>query len=318
MQYFEPDSRWELYQISSVEEYVDKFVVKGKFQSAVPNDIQESWQTVEYLLAHAYYHWPMYDEGFKKALLIIEIAVKLKAKEKGIALEEKANKAGKQFEKKLSKLICEVFVGKHYQILQNDIDRARNIRNILVHPDRNTYNGAIGNIKGNLMFLINVLNDIFRSEEEHFQRYQNSVELSEAFKVFDKSLLVLEYHKPSILIEKILDFSLMNNKLYLFLNPVRTNISEIMSNHFSLNPEVVCLEKFEMEGSELKGITSGGTEIRIHKTDKPENQNLFNDYLIQIAQGDKMDWVIYHSALQNNTGWKKVKLIYEDLLLDQH
>lgn len=316
MEYFEPDSRWEMYNVTSVEEHIDKFVVKGKFHRAVPIDIQEAWQTVEYLLAHAYYYWPMYDEGFKKALLIIEIAVKLKAKEKGIALEEKPNRAGKQFDKKLSKLICEVFVGEHYQTLQSDINRARNIRNILVHPDRNTYTGAVGNIKGNLMFLINVLNDIFRSEYEHLQRHQYTVGLSEALKVFDKSLLVLEYHKPSILIEQILDFSLMNNKLYLFLNPVRTNISEILIKHYSLNPEVVCLEKFQMEGSELKGITPDGTAIRIYKTDKQENQNLVKDYLLQKAPGDRMDWEICYSVLQNNTGWKKMKLIYEDLLVE--
>ena len=59
MEYFEPDSRWEaLYQVTSKEEYADKFVVKGKFHNAVPADIQDAWQTVEYILAHAYYHWP--------------------------------------------------------------------------------------------------------------------------------------------------------------------------------------------------------------------------------------------------------------------
>src|SRR5690554_2604864 len=92
MEYFEPDSRWKLYQVFSLEEYVEKFVVKCKFHKDVPADIQDAWQTVEYLLAHAYYHWPMYDEGFKKALLIVEMAVKLRAKELDIPLKNQNNR----------------------------------------------------------------------------------------------------------------------------------------------------------------------------------------------------------------------------------
>jgi len=34
----------------------------GHFHAQVPDDIQESYKTVEYLMAHAWYHWPMFDE----------------------------------------------------------------------------------------------------------------------------------------------------------------------------------------------------------------------------------------------------------------
>ncbi len=315
MKYFEPDCRWELYQVFSVEEYIKQFVVKGKFHKGVPEDIQDAWKTVEYLLAHAYYHWPMYDEGFKKALLNIEMAVKLKAKEKDISLKEEPTKAGMVFDKKLSKLIHEVFNGEYYQVLRNEIDRARNIRNFQVHPDRNTYTGPIGNIKGNLMFLINALNDIFRSNEEHMERYRRTVKLSEALKVFDKSLLVLDYHKPNILIEQILDFKIVSGKLYLFLNPVRTNISEILKHHYSLQPEVVCMDRYQMKVNEIQGTTPDGEEIRIYKTEKPENLKIFKDYQIQVAQADKLNWETCYSGLQHNTGWKKVKVEYDALVL---
>ncbi|TDO05430.1 hypothetical protein [Sunxiuqinia elliptica] len=314
MEYFEPDSRWELYQVTSAEEYVDKFVVKGKFHCAVPSDIQDAWQTVEYILAHAYYHWPMYDEGFKKALLIIEMAVKLKAKKQNIPISGERNKNGKTFEKKLSRLIDELFSAEHYLNLKTNIDRARRIRNHQVHPQSHTYMGGMGNIKSNLRLIVNVLNDIFRNEEKHVECYNRTLELSRALSIFDKSLLVLEHDEPSILIEQILDFSLRNNKLYLFLNPVRININEILSHHYSLNPKVVCLEKFQMDKNELKGVSSKGTKIRIYKTEKPENQKVFNDYLMQIAEADKIDWVTCYSVLKHNTGWEKVKLIYEDLI----
>ncbi len=314
MEYFEPDSRWELYQVSSKEEYTEKFVVKGKFHSCVPTDIQDTWQTVEYILAHAYYHWPMYDEGFKKALLIIEMAVKLKAKELGIDLKTEPNKKGKVFDKKLSQIIKEVFNQEHNKFLKDDIDRARNIRNFLVHPDSNTYMGGMGNIKGNLMFIVNVLNGIFKNNEEHIALYQKSIDIADSLREFNDELLVLEYDKPSILIDQILDFKLINNNLYLFLNPVRNNIKEILAHHYSLYPEVICLHEYKIGSTELIGITPEGRQIRIFKTDKAQNLDIHQNYLSQIDANKDGDWEICVIGLKQNTSWRMVELEYESLI----
>ena len=314
MEYFEPDSRWEaLYQVTSAAEYVEKFVVKGKFHSSVPTDIQDAWLTVEYLLAHAYYHWPMYDEGFKKALLIIEMAVKIKAKELGVNLKTKPNKEGKVFDKKLSQIIKEVFNQEHNKFLKKDIDRARNIRNFLVHPDSNTYKGGMGNIKGNLMLIVSVLNTIFNNNEEHIAQYQKSVDVADSLREFNIELLVLAYDKPSILIDQILDFKLINNNLYLFLNPVRNNIKEILAHHYSLYPEVICLQEYDIGSNELKGITPEGRQIRIYKTDKAQNLITHQTYLSQIEESEKGNWEVCLIGLKQNTSWLMVELEYENL-----
>lgn len=307
MEYFEPDSRWELYQVTTKEEYVDKFVVKGKFHSDVPTDIQDAWQTVEYLLAHAYYYWPMYDEGFKKALLIVEMAVRFRAKELGVSLKKQNNS-----DSRLVDIINDVFQEPHFQFLKDDINRARKIRNSQFHPDSNSYMGGLGNmVSNNLKLIVIVLNDIFKSSEEHKTLYQRSFNVSGSIEGFENALLVLEYNKPSILIDQILGFKIIKDKLYLFLNPIRNNISEILSHHYNLYPKVICLSEYEINSNGIKGITPEGDSVRIFKTNKKENLETHKAYLSKINRGENSDWRICLEGLKHNTSWKMVELEYE-------
>jgi hypothetical protein len=266
---------------------------------------------VEYLLAHAYYHWPMYDEGFKKALLIIEMAVKLKAKELGLSLKTEPNKKGKVFDHKLVDIINEVFVGEHYQFLKNDIDRARSIRNTQMHPDKNSFCGVIGNIPGNLQLFVNVINAIFKDEHWHKNQLETNRLVKEKLESFKETLLVMENNQPGILIDQILDFKIINNKLYLFLNPVRNNIEDILTHHYSLYPEVICLVQHNVSDHELNGLSSEGHDVRIYKTDKPENITIHEKYLSQIEIGGENDWEMLVGMLKQNTSWEMVRLAYE-------
>ncbi|MFC0878036.1 hypothetical protein ACE01N_15675 [Saccharicrinis sp. FJH2] len=311
--YLVPDIRWELYRIESLEEYIEQFVVKGRFHANVPDDIQEAWQTVEYILAHAYYHWPMYDEGFQKALLIIEMAVKLKAKELDMSLKTKPSKKGKIFDKKLSVLINEVFTEEHFQFLKKDIDRARRIRNHQVHSESNTFSGVVGNKTGNLMLAVNVLNDIFKNNEEQIALYTESVKIADTIRFLNQSLLVLEYDKSSILVDNIFDFKVINTNLYLFVNPVRNNISEILSNHYDIKPEVICLTEYKLKTGEINGVLSEGNKVRIYKTDKQENKAIHKKYLSKIDSRSKGEWEAFVYTLAQNAAWQMVSLEYENM-----
>lgn len=82
MKWFEADTRWELFNMKSREDFINNYVVTGKFHNAVPKDIVTAFETVSYLMAHSYYHWPMMDEAMTKALLVMEMAVKIKAKKR--------------------------------------------------------------------------------------------------------------------------------------------------------------------------------------------------------------------------------------------
>lgn len=85
--YFEPDVRWEMSNITNKEQFENQVVVKGHFHDQVPAEVVDAFKTVEFLQAHSYYWWPMYDEAINKALRILEMSVKLKAKELNIPLE---------------------------------------------------------------------------------------------------------------------------------------------------------------------------------------------------------------------------------------
>jgi len=84
MEFHEPDSRWAGFGCSSYEHYLDRYLIRGKFHNKVPNAVTDAYITIEYLMAHAYYFYPMYDEALSKLLRTMEMAVKLRCKEIGI------------------------------------------------------------------------------------------------------------------------------------------------------------------------------------------------------------------------------------------
>jgi hypothetical protein len=85
-EYHEPDSRWEIFGKDDFDTYNKDYVVKGLFHSNVPKDIVDAYQVAEYMMAHAYYLYPLYDEASSKVLRISEMAVKLRCEELGISL----------------------------------------------------------------------------------------------------------------------------------------------------------------------------------------------------------------------------------------
>ena len=110
--YFQPHTLWKVFGAKNRKEYLEKYVIEGRFHSAVPQDVVEAYITAEYIMAHAYYHWAMYDEAPNKIYRIFEMAVKLLAKEKEIPLTI-TTRRGKVKDKKLYDLIEEVCQGEH-------------------------------------------------------------------------------------------------------------------------------------------------------------------------------------------------------------
>jgi hypothetical protein len=157
--YHSPDDIWQaLYKIESKEEHVEKFVIKGRFQETVPQDILKSYLTVEYLMAHSYYHWPMYDEALKKLLGTLEMAVKFRCKELDIPLEI-IQRNGRKRNKRLVDLIKELHGVGYPATLKSVMNHYRNLRNHFAHPDRNSFGGAI--MQSHILPLINTINQIF-------------------------------------------------------------------------------------------------------------------------------------------------------------
>ena len=90
--FYKSDSLWSVYGINSKEEFYKKINLSPKFHEGVPEDLSNEFKTIEYLIVLSYHHAGFLDEAVTKALVAIEIAIKLKAKQLEISIELKMKK----------------------------------------------------------------------------------------------------------------------------------------------------------------------------------------------------------------------------------
>jgi hypothetical protein len=165
--YFEPDSLMPYYQFHTGEDFVKAYLVKGDFGPEVPKDIKDSYKTAEYLMAHSYYHWPMYDEAFWKVLSIYEMAVQFRCKELGIGL-----KTSKEWRKNLDVLHKELMQALHLDQFKYTFDWVRKLRNDLAHPEIHSFGGGL--YKTHIELIVKFINMIFETKEpKHLGKTNN-------------------------------------------------------------------------------------------------------------------------------------------------
>lgn len=316
MKWFESDTRWELFGMKSLEDFIDNYVVTGKFHNQVPDDIVTAFETVSYLMAHSYYHWPMMDEAMSKVLLVMEMAVKLKAKQDNIALETPLNKRGKKIKKTLINLIDEVCKANGLDFLKSDFDRARNLRNTKMHPDQHSYMGGIGKPTGNMMLFVNIINFLFMEKAAIEQLTDKREQLNEELEIFKNGNFVLEHKNTKILIDivhyhKYVKFN-DRQLLLLLVNPVLNNAYQYITDQMFEDPLIVVLKDFKINGLTLEGIDLDGGVVKIETTYKEENIAkfvLFNEELNRVSELDISAYNVFRSG---KALWKMEELIYEN------
>ena len=321
--YFEPDSRWENFEVSNREEYLYKFVIKGHFHKDVPGDILKDYKVVEYLMAHAYYYWPMYDEALNKVLRSIETALKIKAKMFGISLIERISKKGNKIYKTFENLIDEIFIDGYNTELRDQLHRIRTIRNPEIHKDHSSFMG--GFTYQNMMIFVNILNDMFRDGACFENQFKNNIVIKDKFKTFANKLIVLEYDQPSILIANIIESKVVDDHLFLLLNPVLQNTYKNLSNR--KYPELINLtiKEYNIEEDIIKGISPNGNNVKLYITDKSDylkKLELYKNELSKLSQEDrfyyeahinqinKTDNSIKQPALRYSISWPIVEMEY--------
>jgi len=155
--YFEPDSLMSYYQIHSGDDFVEAYLVKGDFGPAVPKDIKDSYKTAEYLMAHSYYYWPMYDEAFWKVLAIYEMAIQFRCKELGIELNNK-----KGWRKNLEILHRELIQELKLDQFQYTFEWIRKLRNSQAHPEIHSFGGGL--YKTHIELIVKFIKMIFETK----------------------------------------------------------------------------------------------------------------------------------------------------------
>lgn len=312
MKWFEADERWGLYGIKSKEDFVNKFVVIGKFHTKVPKDIVTAFETVSYMLASSYYHWPLQDEALSKALLVMEMVVKLKAKELEIDLQNK-----KKQNKRLVDLIDEVCQVGNLQFLKPDFDRARRLRNSKMHPNSHSYMGALTQAKSNFMLFNNIINYMFLKPYEIEWLLRKREDLKKDFELFKNGNFVLEYNKTKILIDivhyhKYVTFD-DKELLMLLVNPVLNNAFQYITEQKFDDPIVIALQEFKINGLTLEGRDLNGGMVKIETTYKEENMLKFLAYNEELKKVSAGNIGVYNAFCSGKALWEMERIIYTNL-----
>lgn len=262
--FLEPDPLWEAFGINSQQEYVDKYVIKGKFHSHVPEAVRNDFRIVERLLFYSYYHYPILDEVYSKLTRIFESSVNLRMQELNI----KVKKNDGLFRK------LELLEPHLSENLSKSFDGVRKLRNSLAHP--NTV-GLMGiTIFNGIYTLCNLLNQLFL-DKESIDKYDSKVEsYASQSKHLQKGLYILEYQHSKLLIESALPVAIGGNSdtlssLWVF-HPVLSRFSKTKDDYKLTYPIILSLKevKIEKSGISAKELHSNDL-VELVITEKKEN-----------------------------------------------
>jgi hypothetical protein len=322
MKWFEADTIWDsFYKITTKEDFVEKFVVESKFHNNVPKDIVDAFETVSYLLANSYYHYSLLDVALNKMLLIIEMAVKLKAKELHIPLKLPPNKYGKAIDKKLFKLIDEVCKEAKLEFLIPDFDRARNLRNSFMHPEGYSVMGIFSATKKNFVHFNNVINQLFLNSKEISLLVSNRAVLKEKFEAFRENfsskLFILNDSNQKALINDIHyhKYFAFDQKelLFLLVNPLLIDVYDRLTNHKFGEPYLLILKEFDFSDSKITGVDLDNNQIEIYETVNLLDWEQLKIYLNEMDLVSENDKQLFNAHRSSEVLSKIDKIVYNDL-----
>lgn len=274
MRYHEPVILWGAMGMPDFDTYCEKSVVKGLFHPSVPKDVIDAYEVAEYMMAHAYYHWPLYDEAFTKLLLITEMAVKFKCVHYGIPVEAKSKK-GNLVPRNLETLIKEYCKEEPLKEIENDLLWLKGRRNNKMHPNSHTYSGAIANYFA-IKFGVGVLNKLFIPEHLLSQTTVQVETQNKHLDPFSNGLFVLDTGENRYLIEgvKAEDTVFVDGQWYYFLlaSPISDRIGEQVRQHHYADRHALQVKDIVI-GDTTITMTEASTNkpIQISTTDHPAN-----------------------------------------------
>ncbi|WP_343635213.1 hypothetical protein [Fluviicola sp.] len=251
--YYTPDPIWLTdLKIENQDDYVKKYVIKGNFHSGVHEDVINSFKTVEYLMAHAYYHWQMYDQVLAKLLSIFEMAVKLRSKELDNPLQYQ-DRSDETKDKELWRLIKELKNFGYPGFVIRDLHWLRKLRNQESHPDGHHFAGAIKKVA--IMPGINIINRLFLDPNKLTLQINNDTQMRRDKNIFSNNVFIHSYDGKKILVHG-LEF-LQNIELestnceYWKANPILTDTYESFSRGSFGSPFRFFLTNVRIENGNL-------------------------------------------------------------------
>jgi hypothetical protein len=296
--YHRPDSRWE--NCSSHAQYLDNYVFKPKFHCDVPEDIINDYKTSQYLQAHAWYYWPMYDEALKKVLGMVEMAVKIGCKQNKIDL---CKNNGQSIH--LAQLMKKFIKKTSRQLLKEDLDCARKIRNEYAHPGHHFYAGAFASRA--IQRFINLINFIFVEKTEFCSNIEHGKSIHEQLEQYINRICLFSFNNKHCPVHNItcMEYWKVNNdwiSLWVLHPIVDINFNNFNNKLFP-SPFILSLKNATITESEIKGIDlTTNKPISITITEASDLITKFKGYLFALNSFKKETLESFNALTGNFIG----------------
>lgn len=313
--YYTPDPIWSSFQVKNQEDYVQKYVIKGNFHSGVHEDVIKSFKTVEYLMAHAYYHWELYDQVLVKLLSIFEMAVKLRSKVLNNPLDYQ-DRRGKTQTKTLVKLIDELKLFGYPPEVIKDLHWLRLLRNMEAHPDRHSFAGAMK--KKAVIPGLNMINRLFVDPSILTSQNENNTALLKSKNIFSNEVFIHSYKGKNVLVHD-LEF-LANIELntgdceYWKASPVLTDTYKSFSGMKFSSPFIFFIQNVRIENGNLSATDFHTNEpIKLNKTTSEMNLKMYQSHADAIEKLDHTPKFALETSHRNYLNTHLEEFIYKNL-----
>lgn len=302
--YHTPDRIWKIWKADSYEDFIENFMVAGKFHDKVPEKIKNDYKIVERLLCYSYYHYPLLDEAFSKATRVFESAIKLRLKELGIPEPKKHE----SLEKKIKSI--EPFTSP--SVLQK-WNKAREVRNVFAHPEAGSLMG-ITVLRG-FYQMVNILNTIFLDKEVIDTNELLVNNLKAEAQHLKEGLFKFHFHEKDFLVWSIIPYykTFEGDRSFWVFHPVLTNFPQTTDKlnfdlPFYVRLSNIKITKFGIEAIDL----ISGEKIIATKTDNAINKDLLERHkeLIATSQVDVKNIYLHH--LETELSFELIKFQYNE------
>lgn len=284
------DDTWSLW-VQDRDDYERIFVKEGRFHTGVHEDIVQAYETAQYIMRYAWFHYPMYDEAIKKLTNIVEMAVKLRCGVLEIE-QQRLNKKGKQVELTLHELMQMLSKREPAKQLDHTLGWARNIRNSFAHPSHYSYGGIAST--PTVVPFINLLNRIFLDNQVAQNDLHYLEQLTDVSAGYRNKASVLEWGGRRLLVKSPVPIGahrVSSGWLSFWdFQLAFDNAHHALSKYQYFKEPVLGLLDARFEGNGLVGIEfSSGEPIRLQLTTHQINLAKLAQHQKELAQVSQQD-----------------------------
>jgi len=305
-EYHRPDERWGLWGINSYDEFIQKFMVIGKFHKGIPPEIIEEYKVVERLLCYSYYHFPLLDEAFSKVTRIFEAAVKLRMEE----LEIPAKKGYESLYDKIKKI--EPFIST---TLFEEWIAAKEQRNTFAHPTAGSLKGII-HFRG-LFQMVNIINTVFLDKNKIDESEGLLSNLKNESDHFRDGLFKFKFGDKNYLIWSLVPYSCFETqsilKSFWVVNPVLTYFPQTLEKLDFSFPIALRLAnlKITKDSFEAENLASG-QKVYATLTNDPRNLDLLKRHKELVESSELIVRKHYELRMRFEMGCELTKFLYDE------